>query len=231
MIKFKPILLIFICFFFLLTACAVQPNPYVSEQSLQQENIKKSNVKLQTSPTDRKTVFVTFVQDGDTVQYIEDLNKDGNFEDEIKGNVKAKTARLIGINAPEDTHIKQLYGHDATLFLKHLILGKEIQIEGDPKADVTDKYGRYLIHAFLGEESVQYLLVAAGMAKVAYIFDDYKYIDLYRKAESIAEKSNLNIWSIPGYVDSANGYNMDVVTDNVKTKLQDGIQGILSSFK
>ncbi|MDE3841066.1 hypothetical protein C0966_17535 (plasmid) [Bacillus methanolicus] len=50
------------------------------------------------------------------------------------------------------------------------------------------------------------------MAQVAYLYDNYKYIDLYKEAESIAKESGLYIWSIPGYTDSLNGFNMDAVS-------------------
>jgi micrococcal nuclease len=42
-------------------------------------------------------------------------------------------------------------------------------------------------------------LKALGLAKVAYLFDDYKYTDLFKSGEAIAQNAQINIWSMPGY--------------------------------
>ncbi|MFD4058837.1 hypothetical protein, partial [Streptomyces californicus] len=59
-------------------------------------------------------------------------------------------------------------------------------------------------------------------------------VHLYKEAESIAKDSGLNIWSIPGYVDDKNGFNMDVVTDDVKntisSKVDEAIE-VIDIFK
>lgn len=147
----------------------------------------------------RRTVKVSKVIDSDTIEY---------FDPQVGSNV---TARLIGINGPEYTKEKQLYGKEATEFLTHLILGQEIQIESDPNANTTDRYGRYLIHAFIGGRSIQSILIKEGLVRVAYLYDKYKYIDSFQEAEAVAKKSGLNIWSIPGYVDNKNGFNMEII--------------------
>lgn len=60
-------------------------------------------------------------------------------------------------------------------------------------------------------------LKALGLAKVAYLFDDYKYTDLFKSGEAIAQNAQINIWSMPGYDNQANGFDMSVVSN--KTKL------------
>ncbi|WP_369426017.1 thermonuclease family protein [Cytobacillus pseudoceanisediminis] len=62
-------------------------------------------------------------------------------------------------------------------------MGKEIEIESDPNADITDKYGRYLIHAFISGKSIQQILILEGLVRVAYLYDEYNYTDLYLAAE------------------------------------------------
>lgn len=171
----------------------------------------------------RKTVRVTRVIDGDTIEYL-----DPNTGETAIG-------RLIGINSPEYTKEKQLFGKEATEFLTDLILGQEIQIESDPNAGMTDRYGRYLIHAFIGGRSIQSILIMEGLVRVAYLYDKYKYIDTFQEAEEIAKKSGINIWSIPGYVDNRNGFNMEVIkngiTKDIKQKLGENFSIINEFFK
>lgn len=167
------------------------------------------------SESTRKEVVVKSVVDSDTIVY---------FDPELQKEV---TGRLIGINGPESTKEVQTYGPEASEYLKNLLTGRTIEIETDPSADQVDKYGRFLIHAFLGGKSIQALLLAEGLVRVAYLYGDYKYIDLYKEAESIAKESGLNIWSIPGYVDEKNGFNMDVVTDDVKNTLSNTVEDVI----
>jgi hypothetical protein len=41
-----------------------------------------------------------------------------------------------------------------------------------------------------------------GLVRVAYLYGEYKNVDIYKEAESIAQQEGLKVWSIPGYVDS-----------------------------
>ena len=95
-------------------------------------------------------------------------------------------------------------------------MGKEIEIESDPNADITDKYGRYIIHAFISGKSIQQVLILEGLVRVAYLYGEYNYTDLYLAAEKEAKIVGQNIWSIPGYVDKKNGFDMDVVSGDLK---------------
>ena len=166
----------------------------------------------------RKTVTVSRVIDADTIAYYEP-----NLGKEVTG-------RLIGINAPEYTKTKQQYGAESTEYLKGLILGKEIEIESDPNADLTDKYGRYLIHAFISGRSIQATLLTMGLVRVAYLYGEYKYVDTFREAESLAQQAGKNIWSLPGYVDDKNGFNMDVISSG-KESLTSKTSEISDSLK
>lgn len=180
------------------------------------------NNTVSESESKRKEVVVKFIVDSDTIVY---------YDEDLQKNV---TGRMIGINGPESTKEVQEYGPEASDYLKNLLTGQTIEIESDSNADVVDKYGRTLIHVFLGGKSIQALLLAEGLVRVAYLYGDYKYIDLYKEAESIAKDSGLNIWSIPGYVDDKNGFNMDVVTDDVKntisSKVDEAIE-VIEIFK
>ncbi|QCJ45582.1 hypothetical protein FAY30_27005 (plasmid) [Bacillus sp. S3] len=138
---------------------------------------------------------------------------------------------MLGINGTEFTKEKQLYGKEATEFLTDLILGKEIQIEIDPNASITDRYGRYLIHTFIGGNSIIKILIMEGLVRVAYLYDKYKYIDTYQEAETIAKQAEKNIWSIPGYVDNKNGFNMDIIKEDVKEQIKNKLGKTTSNFK
>jgi micrococcal nuclease len=155
----------------------------------------------------QEVVTVKKVVDGDTIVYLTSAGEE-------------RTGRFIGVNAPEIKD-KQLYGDVAAQFLEELIEGKQIQIEGD--SDVMDKYGRYLIHAFISGRSIQSILLMEGLARVAYLYGDYKYIELYKQAEFIAKETQLNIWSIPNYVDTKNGFDMDIVTEPIINEIENNL--------
>ncbi|MGM0778772.1 MAG: thermonuclease family protein [Bacillota bacterium] len=151
-------------------------------------NLKPSNKNEKTESATRRKVTVTSVTDGDSIRYFDPLLN------------KEVTGRFLGINAPEATKTFEKFGPEGTAFLTTLIMGKEIEIESDPNADITDKYGRYLIHAFISGKSIQQILILEGLVRVAYLYGEYNYSDLYFAAEKKAKESGHNIWSIPGYV-------------------------------
>lgn len=160
-------------------------------------------------------------------QYFNDVNHSEEKEDDIKP-VKHKAVvkkvidadtlvlegdnytalRLIGINGPEITKGKnEPFGKEGKEYLANLLEGKEITYQLDPNAEEKDKYGRILAHVFLDKISVQSYLLKEGYVKLAYIFDEYEFIDVYKDAENIAREKQLNIWSIPGYADTdLNGF-------------------------
>ncbi|MFC0273617.1 thermonuclease family protein [Metabacillus herbersteinensis] len=127
----------------------------------------------------------------------------------IRNIKKPINIRLLGIDTPELSKETQLYGEEARVFLRELVEDREITLVFDPKANV-DKYDRYLVHAFVDDVNIQEQLLMNGLARTAYIFDDYLYLDEYKQAESIARNQDLNIWSIVGYATSQ-GFNMNVV--------------------
>ena len=177
------------------------------------ENLINGTEETQESTIEEmRTMTVERVIDGDTVVF-----QDGS------------KARLLSINTPEITKGKnEPYGQDAQAFLSQLVEGKEIQIKSDPKAGETDKYGRLLVHAFVGGKSIQYLLIAEGLAKVAYLYNDYEYTDLYKEAEELAKNNSLNIWSISGYADSEeNVFNTNVVKESILDEASTPVKSVL----
>lgn len=194
-----------------------------SDKTTDQISISSSHKNTTYTPKiesiHRRNVKVTGVIDGDTIEY---------FDPAVGKIVKG---RLIGVNSPESTKEVQYLGKEGSEFLTKLILGQEIEIEGDPNADVTDRYGRYLIHAFIGGKSLQCLLLTEGLVRIAYLYGDYQYIDTYEEAEAAAKEAGLNIWSIPGYVDSKNGFNMEVIKTDVEKTLSEKIMNVKEKMK
>ncbi|MFD2216398.1 thermonuclease family protein [Metabacillus endolithicus] len=141
-----------------------------------------------------ENVHVERVIDGDTIEF-------------RTGDGTLHVGRLLCINAPEYTKTRQPYGKEATLFLRNLIEDKDIEIEYD--IDIIDKYDRKLIHVKFNGQSVQELLLKEGLVRVAYLYNDYKYIDKYREAEQVATNKQINIWSKEKYVDSNNGFDIE----------------------
>lgn len=140
-------------------------------------NLKLSNIYEKTESETRRKVTVTSIIDADSIRYFDpQLNKE-------------VTGKLLGITAPKTTNIIEKFGPEGTAFLTNLIMGKEIEIESDPEADITDKYGRYLIHAFISGRSIQQILILEGLVRVAYIYDEYNYTDLYLAAEKRSKRS------------------------------------------
>lgn len=132
-----------------------------------------------------KTTKVKFKScvDGDTAKFI--LN------DEVV------TARFLAIDTPETKHPSkgtEPYGKEASNYTcKKLKNAKEIKFEFDENAS-EDKYDRYLVWIFVDESLLQEELVNKGLAKVAYLYDDYKYTENLKKAEKEAKSSKLGIW-------------------------------------
>ena len=188
----------------------------VDEHSSFLDNLINSIDQTQESSNEGlKTVTVERVIDGDTIVF-----RNGS------------KAHLLSINTPEITKGKnEPFGQEAQEFLAQLVEGKEIQIKSDHRAGETDKYGRLLVHAFIGGKSVQYMLIAEGLAKVAYIYDDYEFTDLYKDAEELAKNNGLNIWSISGYADSEeNVFNSNAVQKSLLDGASSSVDKVMELF-
>ena len=117
----------------------------------------------------------------------------------LKFNGKVHKVRFLAVDAPEIKHGKQKaepYADDAKLFTCiGLKTANKIEIEFDENSNKEDKYGRSLVWVFVDGELLQGKLVRKGLAKVAYLYGDYKYTNELKKYEASAKKKKLNIWS------------------------------------
>ena len=133
-----------------------------------------------------ETIEVTYKScvDGDTAWFTLD-------NEDIK-------VRFIGIDAPEIEHEEtpaEYYSEEAKNYVcSKLEDAKKIELEFDPNSDKKDKYNRFLAWIFVDDNLLQKDIVKNGYAKVAYLYDNYKYSDAILKNEEIAKKKNLGIW-------------------------------------
>lgn len=118
--------------------------------------------------------------DGDTTWFIID-------------GVRIKV-RFLAIDTPESTNKIEKYGKEASVFTCNK-LKKATKIELEYEDNKIDKYNRTLAWVFVDDELLQSILVRNGYARVAYLYDDYKYTDIILKDEKYAKEKKLNIWS------------------------------------
>jgi endonuclease YncB( thermonuclease family) len=145
----------------------------------------------------RGIFLVEKVIDGDTI--------------EIEIDEKKERVRLLCIDAPELSK-NDPFAEEAKAYLEDNIEGKEVIIEfGTGKYGTgRDAYGRLLGYVFSVNHLIEYnvSLIREGLARVAYIFDEWENAEAYGDAESLAKEEKIGIWSIEGYV-TPNGYNRE----------------------
>lgn len=143
------------------------------------ENLLKNNQE-----TERIEVKYSEGVDGDTAKF--DMN----------GEIIK--VRFLAVDTPESVHPTkevQAYGVEASDFTKEKLKNaKTIELEFDNNSDKTDKYGRYLAWIWVDGELLQDLLVKEGLAKVAYLYADYKYTNILEESEKIAKEAKIRIW-------------------------------------
>lgn len=135
--------------------------------------------------------------------------------DTIKARFDNQTAtiRFLLVDTPETHHPrvgKQPFGEEAYQFTKKLLDQQTIELEKDVSAG-PDKYGRYLYYLYVDGQSVQEMLLAQGLARVAYIYaPNVKYVDKYRAIQADAQKKGIGIWSVEDYA-KQDGYHPEVM--------------------
>lgn len=132
---------------------------------------------LTSSPTDIQLVECI---DGDTTVF------------NING--QPQTVRLLVVDSPER---RQPFYAQASDFVCDLYKNaKTIQLEMDSNAD-KDNYDRLLAWIWVDDTLAQQSLLEQGYAKIAYVYDDYKYTDELVVVEEKAKQAKLGLWSNP----------------------------------
>ncbi len=111
---------------------------------------------------------------------------------------KEITLRFLAVDTPETKHPtkgEEPFGKEASEYTCNTLKNaKNIEIEYDENSDKTDKYDRYLVWIFVDNELLQSNLIEKGLAKVAYLYDDYKYTEDLEELEKIAKSNKVGIW-------------------------------------
>jgi len=113
-------------------------------------------------------------------------------------NLKDETikTRFLAINAPESTSKVEEFGKEASEFTCNVLENaKKIEIEYDENSDKLDKYDRHLVWVFVDNELLQDLIIKEGLAKVDYLYDDYKYTSQLKQSELLAKTNQIGIWN------------------------------------
>jgi len=135
--------------------------------------------------------------DGDTIKVIK--------------NEKEYTVRMLAVDTPESVHPTkgvEYYGKEASEYTCNTVKNaKKLELEYDDNSEKEDKYGRLLAWVFTDDILLQQQLVENGYAKVAYLYDDYKYTKELEKKQELASIKNLGIWN----EEAANNYDGNVM--------------------
>lgn len=113
-------------------------------------------------------------------------------------NDKEYTIRMLSIDTPESVKANtdiEYYGKESSEYTcKRLTNAKKIELEYDEKSDKFDKYDRLLAWVFIDNKLLQEELVEKGYAKVAYLYNDYKYNDILKEKQELASAKEIGIW-------------------------------------
>lgn len=113
-------------------------------------------------------------------------------------NDKEYTIRMLSIDTPESVKANtdiEYYGKESSEYTcKKLTNAKKIELEYDEKSDKFDKYDRLLAWVFIDNKLLQEELVEKGYAKVAYLYNDYKYNDILKEKQELASAKEIGIW-------------------------------------
>lgn len=135
-------------------------------------------------PLDSSSVQFLACTDGDTAHF----QVDGQDE----------TVRFIAIDTPETKHPQkgvEPYGKEASEFTCNALQqAAEIRLEYE-ESNKIDKYGRLIAWVYVDDVLLQEELITQGLAKVAYLYGDYKYTDRLESAEALAKESQVGVWS------------------------------------
>ena len=154
---------------------------------------------------DAEVVKFSDCVDGDTIKVL--VNK------------KEYTVRMLAVDTPESVHPTkgvEYYGKEASEFTCNKVKNaKKLELEYDDNSDKEDKYGRLLAWVFVDGKLLQEELIKNGYAKVAYLYDNYKYTE---KLESIQEKAsakNIGVWDDKALEEYNKKNNIEKVSNSI----------------
>lgn len=139
---------------------------------------------------------INFVYANDIVKYANCVDGD-TFK--VMLNDKEVVVRLLAVDTPESVKpstLPEYYGKEASEFTcKKIENAKKIELEYDPNSSKYDKYDRLLAWVFVDGELLQTELVRLGYAKVAYLYNNYKYTDILLEKQELASAKEIGVWN------------------------------------
>ena len=142
----------------------------------------------------RKGIVIDAI-DGDTVKV--------KFE-----NGDIESVRILLINTPEKN---EKFGSEDSHFAYQELNNKTVYIE--PDVENRDKYDRLLGYIWYEKDNQLKLynkeIILESLAKVAYVYDSKKHLDILNEAEESVKYNDLNIWERKGYATNK-GYKYDM---------------------
>lgn len=145
-----------------------------------------SQVVLALCTSDRydENVVIKSIHDGDTVTLID-----------------GRKLRLIGINTPElesDRSVEEPYAKEAKDYLvQRFSQSRQWRVRWGQQRH--DKYGRWLAHAFIGNDNLNAELLKEGLASVIAIPPNQWALSCYQEQERQARHEARGVWGRRGY--------------------------------
>lgn len=104
--------------------------------------------------------------------------------------------RFLAIDTPEimNPEKNEPFGEETAAYTcKALQNAGKITLEFEKNAQ-RDQYGRLLAWVFVDERLLQEELVEMGYAQVKYVYDDYRYVNVLKRAQERAKLNQAGIW-------------------------------------
>ena len=115
----------------------------------------------------------------------------------IRNNEEIKV-KFIGIETGEfivSDDLDETNGKTVDEYVCSLLTNaKKLRVEYETKLTEKDKFGRINAWIFVDDVLLEEHLVTIGAAKVAYLYDDYKYNDVLLEKEKEAKEKKIGIW-------------------------------------
>jgi len=141
-------------------------------------------------------ICLNFVNAKETVKYAGCIDGDTI---KVYLNDKKETVRLLAVDTPETgkpDKAADYYAKEASEYTCNKIKkAQKIILEYDTNSNKRDKYDRVLAWVFLDGNLLQSDLVENGYAKVAYLYDDYKYTSELITKQELASAKNIGVWN------------------------------------
>ena len=141
-------------------------------------------------------IGINLVYAGERVEFVKCVDGD-TFRVMLEG--EEHLVRMIAVDTPElakNGNKAEYYSEEASKYTCDKITNaKKIELEYDPKSDKVDKYDRVLAWVYVDGKLLQEELVKNGYAKVAYLYDEYKYVDKLKEKQELASAKEMGIWN------------------------------------